>query len=441
MNSTKGSTPQQKQLAPVPDHWDAWDGTPLPPSACLRWGYSTGACLCAVLTASYRRMTLNTEKNTGDNTVRLVFGDGKERTLPLEKELPDYPGFAVIRKNGGDDPDCTHGILLAGRMLKLKDMSVAARDDRDLELEIGRAGVRIHAILGIGTATRSGLDCEQGHWAINKGVLAMLKANLEKQGMESGCWLAEVVIPDGEKTARKTLNHTLGVEGGLSILGTTGLVRPFSNEAYLATIRVCLKSASKAGKTAVLCTGHRTLCSAKEWAQTAFCQDRFGRLAEACFVTIADFLGETLRYAQSLGLSSLVIACMPGKLLKYAAGYANTHAAQSSQDMALLAKTVMEVLPGKEEILPQISACTSMRQACDLLSKDELDAVLRALAQKALAQFEQHCMQAAEQMSGKLFSGEQASDDAMPQAAVPVHFALLVTDFSGNILLFAQKNG
>lgn len=431
MNSNNGSTSQQRQLAPVPDQWAAWDGSPLPPSSSLRWGYSTGACLCAVLTASYRRLALNTE----ENTVRLVFGDGKERTLPLEKELPDYPGFAVIRKNGGDDPDCTHGILLAGRIQKLASLSDAPQDDRDLEIAAGKARIRIHAITGIGTATRNGLDCEKGHWAVNKGVLAMLKANLEKEGLTSGYWLAEVVIPDGEKTAKKTLNHTLGVEGGLSILGTTGLVRPFSNEAYLATIRVCLKSASLAGKTAVLCTGHRTLCSAREWAGTAFCHSKFGLIADACFVTIADFLRESLRCAQTLGFASLIIACMPGKLLKYAAGFSNTHAAQSSQDMALLAQTIEVVLPEKAELLPQIQKCTSMRQACDLLSQNELDAVLRSLAQKALAHFEQHCIQKPAQASGKQLSARDI------QQAVPVQFALLVTDFAGKILLFAQKNG
>ena len=433
MNSNNGSTPQQKKLAPVPDQWAAWDGSPLAPSSSLRWGYSTGACLCAVLTASYRRLALNRE----EKTVCLVFGDGKERTLPLEKELPDYPGFAVIRKNGGDDPDCTHGILLAGRILKTASLSDDLQDARDLEIEAGRARIRIHAILGIGTATRSGLDCEKGHWAVNKGVLAMLKANLEKEGLKDGCWLAEAVIPDGEKTAKKTLNHTLGVEGGLSILGTTGLVRPFSNEAYLATIRVCLKSASMAGKTAVLCTGHRTLCSAKEWSKTAFCRSNFGMLANACFVTIADFLGESLRCAQSLGFASLIIACMPGKLLKYAAGFSNTHAAQSSQDMALLARTIAEVLPGKAELLPHIHACTSMRQACGLLSGEELDAVLRSLAQKALAHFEQHCLA---DSCGQAPGGQVPSLDR-ERTAVPVHFALLVTDFAGNIMLFAQKDG
>ncbi len=430
MNSNNG-TLQHKQLAPVPDQWAAWDGSPLPPSSCLRWGYSTGACLCAVLTASYRRLTLNTE----EKTVRLVFGDGKERTLPLEKELPDYPGFAVIRKNGGDDPDCTHGILLAGRIFKPAHQSEALQDARDLELEAGKARIRIHTIHGIGTATRNGLDCEKGHWAVNKGVLSMLRANLEKEGLKDGYWLAEVVIPDGEKTARKTLNHTLGVEGGLSILGTTGLVRPFSNEAYLATIRVCLKSASLAGKTAVLCTGHRTLCSAREWSGTAFCRNNFGMIADACFVTIADFLGESLRCAQSLGFASLIIACMPGKLLKYAAGFSNTHAAQSSQDMALLAQTIAEVLPGKAELLPHIHACTSMRQACDLLSGEELDAVLHSLAQKALNHFERHCLQEPAQESGGPFPARD-----IQHAEVPVRPALLVTDFAGNILLFAQKN-
>lgn len=87
-----------------------------------------------------------------------------------------------------------------------------------------------------------GLDCEQHKWAINHGPRRMITDNLARAGMREGCWLAEISVRDGEKLAGKTLNPLLGVVGGISILGTSGIVRPYSHEAYIATIRICVRS-------------------------------------------------------------------------------------------------------------------------------------------------------------------------------------------------------
>ena len=415
----------KKALAPVPDHWDHWDGTPLEPSPALRWGFSTGACLAAVLTASYKkRLHDGADDALAGDTADILFGDNVVRTLPLEKELPDFPGFTVIRKNGGDDPDCTHGLLLAGRIVPMQDRASCGCDMRDIELAVGEGTVVLHALSGIGTATRKGLDCSQGHWAVNSGVLNMLAANLKRAGLNNGTWLAEFFIPNGEELAKKTLNRTLGITGGLSILGTTGLVRPFSHEAYLATIRVCLRSAAEAGRCAVLCTGRRTLLSAMSWAQTDACKKSFGPLAENAFLTIADFLGDSLQYASQLGFASILVVCMPGKLLKYAAGYANTHAAKTSQDMPLLAKTIARILPGKSLPMQDILACTSMREACGFLSDEDRDVILHELAQMALDNFAGHCQNAARTLSGG--------------ASLPCP-GLLVTDFEGKILFLSLR--
>ena len=194
----------------------------------LRKGFSTGANAAAAITAAWK--TLNGEEINGP--LPLLFPDGETRTLPL---ADCAPGFARIVKDGGDDPDCTHGAVLEARVSAAVPEQ-AARED--YLLPIGRALLILRSGGGIGLCTLPGLDCEQHKWAINHGPRRMIADNLARAGMREGCWLAEISVRDGEKLAGKTLNPLLGVVGGISILGTSGIVRPYSHEAYIATIRI-----------------------------------------------------------------------------------------------------------------------------------------------------------------------------------------------------------
>ena len=120
------------------------------------------------------------------------------------------------------------------------------------------------ALAGVGLCTRPGLDCEQGKWAINTGPRRMIAENLHHAGLDAGCWLLEIGVENGEELAKHTLNPLLGVVGGISILGTTGLVRPYSHEAYIETVRICVKSHHiPHGTTMVFCTGGRTKSGAE----------------------------------------------------------------------------------------------------------------------------------------------------------------------------------
>ncbi|MDO5538028.1 MAG: cobalt-precorrin-5B (C(1))-methyltransferase CbiD [Desulfovibrionaceae bacterium] len=431
----------EKGLAPVPDHWEWWDGSPLPESGELRWGYTTGAAAAAALTASLLAL-----KGQAEDSVPLLFGDGATRGIPLDPPDAAWPGWTRVRKNGGDDPDCTHGLVVYGRLTLLDgippvggaDTGAGARsdagtgagpdtgsDERDIELAAKAARVRLHCVSGVGVCTRDGLDCRKGRWAVNPGVLAMLAANLARAGIGEGLWLAEIAIPEGAALAAKTLNRTLGIEGGLSLLGTTGLVRPFSHEAYMATVRVCLRAAARAGRTAVLCTGRRTLQSAREWC-LARCEgsgtDDLPRLPdhmdETSFVSIADFVGESLRAARAFALERIIVCCMPGKLLKYAAGHDNTHAHKVGQDMALLAERLGLLYPERPELAAAALACPSMRQAMEMLDAAGQEAVIADLAALALPRFLRLCRDPAKE-------GEAQ--------APPPSFALLLTDFSGRV--------
>ncbi|MFQ9868197.1 MAG: cobalt-precorrin-5B (C(1))-methyltransferase [Bilophila wadsworthia] len=199
----------------------------------LRWGYSTGACAAAVATAAWLRLTRPETPCPQSDAVPRWQG-----AHPSAAE-PDEGHMAAIRKDGGDDPDCTHGAILFGNMRRC---SASDARKEDYTLSVGGGTVILRGAAGVGLCTRPGLDCEQGKWAINTGPRRMIAENLHHAGLDAGCWLLEIGVENGEELAKHTLNPLLGVVGGISILGTTGLVRPYSHEAYIETVRICVKS-------------------------------------------------------------------------------------------------------------------------------------------------------------------------------------------------------
>ncbi|MFQ9867589.1 MAG: cobalt-precorrin-5B (C(1))-methyltransferase [Bilophila wadsworthia] len=158
--------------------------------------------------------------------------------------------------------------------------------------------------------------------------------------------------------------------GGISLLGTTGLVRPYSHEAYIHTVRICVKSHFlSGGSTMVFCTGGRTKSGAEL---------HLPQLPATAFVSIGDFIAESLAAACRYGMREIAVACMPGKLCKYAAGFENTHAHKVSQDMDLLRAEVRRTLPAETGLHGALKYSASVREA--LLSiPDARDGLLAAL--------------------------------------------------------------
>ena len=425
------------RLAPVPDQWPWWDGTPLEKSSVLRWGFTTGACVAAVLTASLLEQRPDATPETvpplaPDQTgwVRLLFGDGHLRLLPLGPKLPQYPGFCVIRKNAGDDPDCTHGLLVAGRLRLVQDQADRAakplpNDARDLTLAVGRATVFLHSLEGTGLVTLSGLDAPEGHWAINQSARAFLARNLAHAGIDSGVWQADIALCGGAALAAKTLNPSLGVQGGLSILGTTGLVRPFSHEAYAASLRMALALARKQSDCVVLGTGTRTLQTARDWCTT---HPPCAPLPAHACVAIADFVQESLEAAGRLHFRRLLLVCMPGKLLKIAAGFTNTHAHRVPQAMDLLGRLCAELFPGEERRIRAVSAAPSVRKALEALDADQQDRLLTHLGHRACARLNAHLLN----------THLRNVDDG---SAAPCLCALLLVNVDGSVRLFLAPPG
>ena len=367
----------------------------------LRCGYTTGTC--AALGAAGAARLLLTGREPETVALRTPKGIVVE-VAPIYCRRTDAGAVCAIRKDGGDDPDCTHGAILFGNMRRC---SASDARKEDYTLSVGGGTVILRGAAGVGLCTRPGLDCEQGKWAINTGPRRMIAENLHHAGLDAGCWLLEIGVENGEELAKHTLNPLLGVVGGISILGTTGLVRPYSHEAYIETVRICVKSHHIAhGTTMVFCTGGRTKSGAER---------RLPSLPETAFTCIGDFIAESLAAACEYGMREIVVACMAGKLCKYAAGFENTHAHKVSQDMDLLRAEVRKHLPGEEALHDALAHSVSVREA--LLSIPEADrpGILRRLARTALGQFARRC-------------GEN------------IALRLLVFDFEGQFL-FEEKRG
>lgn len=306
--------------------------------------------------------------------VELLFPDGEMRSLPLLEHAPK--GMVGIEKDGGDDPDCTHGAHLYA---SLRHCGAAKAEEfageHDYIVRTEDAALVLRAVEGVGLCTRQGLHCDCGKWAVNSGPRTMLAANMAHYGMR-GTWLLELGVVDGESMAVHTLNPLLGVTGGISILGTTGRVRPYSHEAYIETVRICVRSHTISGGTEmVLCTGGRTMRGAKEFLP---------HLPETAFVCIGDFIAESVKAAADM--RRITVACMAGKLCKYAAGFENTHAHKVRQDMELMQRVVADLYPQNGALQGQIAQCVSVREALLYLRVEEQEKVLHTLADTALEQ-------------------------------------------------------
>lgn len=355
----------------------------------LRCGFTTGAAAAAAGLASY----LSAIYRPGLEAVDLLFPDGRLRRLPV-RALAE--GEFEVVKDAGDDPDITD----KARIRALFSRPASGRPGaNDYLLEIGRGQLILTAAGGVGLCRRSGLDCELNRWAINLGPRRMIRENLARAGFGARPELGRLVISvvRGRELARKTLNRKLGICDGISILGTSGIVYPYSHQAYIRTITVLVRAvAEDGGREVVFCTGGRSLKAA---------QHRRSDLPETAFIRIGDFIYDSLIQVVEQGLKQVTIACMPGKLCKYAAGFHNTHAANVEQTLAPL----LAAFTGAPEKKNSLAACRSVREALELMSAAERQTALEILAAQAAAQL-------------RGWHGE-------------LQFSFLVFDFAGKLLL------
>ena len=279
----------------------------------LRTGFTTGACATAAAAAAGGALI------TGrwEKEVAITLPRGQDVTFNLALcETGDCWARAGVIKDAGDDPDVTHGAMIV------------------VTLRYGAtgSGVTFHAGEGVGTVTKPGLPIPPGEPAINpvpRQMMTQALTDLAQSLGHAADFEVEVSIPGGAEIARDTWNGRLGIEGGLSILGTTGIVRPFSCAAWIASIHRGIDVARAGGLThAVGSTGATSEATA---------QAHFG-LPDHAMLDMGDFAGGLLKYLRRHPIARLTIAGGFGKMTKLAQGALDLHSARSQVDFSALAE-------------------------------------------------------------------------------------------------------
>jgi cobalt-precorrin-5B (C1)-methyltransferase len=282
-------------------------------------------------------------------------------------------GVAAVIKDAGDDPDVTNRAEIGARVRLPAD----AGDKEELVFLAGP---------GVGRVTKPGLPLAVGEPAINPVPRRMIRRSLHQ------VWdrifpgrpmrlLVEIFVPRGEDMARRTLNPRLGILGGISILGTTGLVKPFSHAAYRATILAGLRVAKALGiNKIVFSTGGKS---------ESYLRELMPELPEEAWVQMADYVRYSLNAAAALGFSGITAGAFFGKALKIAQGFGHTHASRGLADLKELGRLTKE-LTGDGRLAQEVARANTARQALEILSGARADRVAAAVGERMLAELRTH---------------------------------------------------
>ncbi|MCY4032230.1 MAG: cobalt-precorrin-5B (C(1))-methyltransferase [Hyphomicrobiales bacterium] len=294
----------------------------------LRRGWTTGACATAAAIAAFRAL----RGGNFPDSVEIELDNGKRPVFAVAlKQREGKRCTAGIVKDAGDDPDVTHQAMVV------------------VSVEQGAAGsgVSFRAGEGVGTVTRAGLPLEVGEPAINPAPRRMIQNAIKREGGDDV--IIEVAIPGGEELAQKTWNPKLGIKGGLSILGTTGIVIPYSCSAWIHSIRQGIDVARAAGI--------RHIGAATGKLSEALLRRR--GLEEAATIDMGDFAGGFLKYLREHPVERVTIAGGAGKISKLANGANDLHSGRSSIDFRFLARLAKSA-GADESILRRIESAGSI---------------------------------------------------------------------------------
>lgn len=308
----------------------------------LRMGYTTGSCAAAASKAA--ALMLLAEEDIA--YVSLMTPKGIKlhlEVLDIEKTTDSVS--CAIEKDAGDDPDVTDKLWIYAKVSK--------REQTGIEITGGK---------GVGVVTKPGLEQQVGSPAINKVPRQMITEELEqvcrKSGYQGGL-LVEISVPEGEKTAERTFNPRLGIMGGISILGTTGIVEPMSEAALLASIRVELKQQVQ--------TGHKSLVITPGNYGREFLRENFPFDLEAA-IKCSNFVGDTIDMAVELGVENILFVAHIGKFIKVAGGIMNTHSRNADARMEILCANTA-VAGADADVLQKIMNAVTTEEGLRLLKK------------------------------------------------------------------------
>lgn len=329
----------------------------------LRLGYTTGTCAAGAAGAALYALIRREEPEE----VRVTLPEGETIYLEVHDCVisEDVASCAII-KDGGDDPDITDGLRIYA----------------SVSIDPKETGVRIQGGAGVGKVTLPGLQIEPGEWAINpvprRMIRESIQATLRELGLNEEMGVRVTIsAPGGEELAAKTFNPRLGIEGGLSILGTTGIVRPMSEDALKKSLALTLRMA----------------LDPEENPPLVFTPGNYGsRFAKSLGIrddiSVSNYLGDMIDEAKMNGVNRILLVGEIGKLVKVAGGIFQTHSKVADARMEIMAANLAE-LGAPQSLIREILEQPTTLAADDLIRKAGMDAVFDVLARKIRARCEE----------------------------------------------------
>lgn len=328
------------------DEMKIWKGDKL-----LRCGFTTGSCAAAAAKAATQMLL------TGEPVRQVEIMTPKGVPFAPQIERAEWYGSRVscsVRKDGGDDPDVTNGLLITA--------TVETIPERHIEIDGGA---------GVGRVTKKGLEQPVGAAAINRVPRKMIEENVREmlEQHQAGCGIRVVISVDGgEECAQKTFNPRLGIVGGISILGTSGIVVPMSEKALTDTIRVDMKAQITQGNGFVIAVPGNY--------GVRYCQEALG-IGDGHIVICSNYIGETIDAAVEYGAKGLLLVGHLGKFVKLAAGIMNTHSREADGRMEILAANGIRG-GGSAEAAGEVLRCVTTDEAVMALDRHGLKETVMA---------------------------------------------------------------
>ena len=335
----------------------------------LHSGLTTGTCATAAavaaVLASQGDGSFVRQKNRPPE-VPVVLPDGETIYVPVSYG----DGYASVFKEAGDDPDVTNGL----------EIRASVKPSETFEILGGE---------GVGRFTLPGFDYPPGEPAINKAPREMIRKNLEQLSIihscvpsgskrpsgSSGPLSITISVPEGKEIAKRTFNPRLGIEGGISIIGVSGIVKPFSEEAFIDSIRKCMTVAQASGsERVVINSGGKS---------ERFVKALYPDLPQQAFVEYGNYIGETLKIAHELDIKNVTLGVMLGKAVKLAAGHLDTHSRKATMDKEFIQQMLQETNCDID-----ISKITLARELWELLPQDKL----QPFANTIISHCAEHCV-------------------------------------------------
>ena len=323
----------------------------------LRYGYTTGSCAAAAAQAAVRMLL------SGEKTEEVALQTPKGILLHLlieEIQMSREEVVCAVKKDGGDDPDVTHGIFVYARVKKSKE-----------------PGVHLDGGIGVGRVTRPGLEQPVGAAAINRVPRKMIRENVEQvcsqYGYTGGIDVV-IEIPEGVEIGKKTFNPRLGIVGGISVLGTSGIVIPMSEAALVASIRLEMEMLVKNGaKYLVITPGNYGQAFSRESMDIDLTYS----------MKCSNYVGETLDMAREMGVKGILFIAHIGKFIKVAGGIMNTHSRNGDSRAELMGANALRAGASVETVKEILDSITT-EQRIDILIRDHcLESTMEEVLRRA----------------------------------------------------------